>query len=119
MIVHEDLPYVKHILDALYDIEDSVEGKSKTAFKKNKDVCDACIRRLEVIGEASKNISEQLKKRYPEVVWKHVTGTRNVMIHAYFRVDLDIVWEIIQKDLPFLKEQMLQIKKDLENKNRS
>ncbi|MDP3727875.1 MAG: DUF86 domain-containing protein [bacterium] len=54
MTVHEDLPYVKHILDAIADIKDSVEKMSKGKFKKNKDVRDACIRRLEVIGEASK-----------------------------------------------------------------
>ncbi len=116
MTTHDDLPYVKHILDAIFDIKDSVEFLSKVEFKKNKDVRDACIRRLEVIGEASKNISEKLKAKYPEVVWKRVTGTRDIMIHAYFRVDLDIVWEIIQNDLPLLEKQMSQIKKDLARK---
>ena len=114
MSVHQDLPYVKHILDAITDIQDSVEGMSKTEFKKNKDVRDACIRRLEVIGEASKNISEEMKKNFPEVLWKRIIGTRDIMIHAYFRVDLDIVWDIIKKDLPLLEEQFHKIRKDLE-----
>jgi len=103
---HEDLPYLKHIWDAVSDIEDSIDGLSKEEFKKNKDVKDAAIRRLEIIGEAVKNISSELKGRHPEIEWPKIAGARDIMIHAYFMVDLDIVWDIARKDLPDLKKKI-------------
>lgn len=114
MSSHENLPYIMHILDSISDIDDSICDMSKKEFKESKDVKDAVVRRLEVIGEAAKNISKDLKEDYPEIEWKKIAGTRDVMIHAYFSVDLDIVWEIITKDLPILKKQILKIKQDLE-----
>lgn len=116
MSTHEDLPYLKHVLDAINDIENSIQGLSKAEFQKNKDVKDASIRRLEVIGEAVKNISDHLKRKYPEVAWKKVAGARDIMIHAYFRVDLDIVWDILKRELPKLKQQIIKIRDD-EDKN--
>ena len=68
MTRHENIPYLKHILDAVDDIEDSVKNLSKKEFEKAKDARDASIRRIEVIGEAVKNISKELKECYPEVV---------------------------------------------------
>jgi len=114
MSSHENLPYIKHILDSISDIDDSISDLSKKEFKESKDVRDAVVRRLEVIGEAAKNISKDLKEAHPEIEWKKIAGTRDVMIHAYFSVDLDIVWEIIKQDLPVLKKQILKIKKELE-----
>jgi len=110
---HENLPYLKHIIDAINDTEESVKNLSKTDFKNSKDIKDAAVRRIEIIGEAAKNISDELKKIYPEIEWKKIMGARDVMIHAYFNVDLDVVWDIIKKDLPILKKQILKIKDDL------
>lgn len=116
-MTHVNTPYLKHILDAITDIESSVDGLTKEEFKGNKDKKDAAIRRIEVIGEAVKNTSQDLKKKHPEVEWKKIAGSRDVMIHSYFNVDLDIVWEIIRKDLPALKKQIKQIlDKSSENK---
>ena len=111
---HDDLPYVKHILDSINDIEDSTRNLSKGEFKESKDIRDAVVRRLEVIGEAAKNISKNLKEAHPEIAWRKIAGTRDVMIHAYFNVDLDIVWEIVKKDMPILKNQIFKIQKELE-----
>ena len=61
----------------------------------------------------TKNISESLKNKYKKVEWKEITGTRDKMIHHYFGVDLNIIWEIIKKDLPILEKQIKRIKKDL------
>lgn len=115
MTFHEDLPYLKHILDAIRDIERSIENLSKQKFDKNKDVKDATIRRIEIIGEAVKNISPELKKKYPEIEWKRIAGARDVMIHAYFNVDFDVVWDIINQDIPVLKTNLTRILK-LEDK---
>ena len=114
MTIHNNLVYLKHILDAIDDIQASISSMSKVNFQKNKDVRDAIVRRLEIIGEAAKNVSGDLKKKYPTIEWKKVAGTRDIMIHAYFRVDFDIVWNIMKNDLPTLKENILKIKEELE-----
>ena len=108
-----DVTYIKHILDAINDIESSIKGLSKEKFQKSKDIRDACVRRLEIIGEAVKNISQETKAKYPLIEWKKIAGTRDMIIHSYFNVDLDIVWDIIKKDLPDLKTKILKIKEDL------
>jgi uncharacterized protein with HEPN domain len=103
---HEDIPYIKHILDAINDIEFSIKNISKEEFKKSKDTKDATIRRIEIIGEAIKNISKRIRNKYSDIEWKKIAGTRDIMIHAYFNVDLDIIWNIIKKDLPDLKKKI-------------
>lgn len=107
-----NIPYFKHVLDAIADTESSLKGLSKKKFKENKDVKDATIRRIEIIGEAVKNISSDLKNKHPEVEWKKIASSRDRMIHAYFSVDLDIVWNIARKGMPKLKEQIQRILKE-------
>lgn len=114
MTEHEDLPYIKHILDAIKDIHASISGLTKSQFVKRKDVKEANIRRIEIIGEAVKNISGILKAKHPEIEWAKIAGTRDKMVHHYFGVDLDVVWEILKRDIPDLKQKMLKIEEDLE-----
>ena len=115
MTKHEDLPYINHILDAIKNVEESLKGLTKNQFVKNKDVKEANIRRIEIIGEAVKNISQGFKDKHREIEWIKITGTRDKMIHHYFGVNLDIIWEIIKKDLPELKEKISKIRQELEN----
>ncbi|PIN78065.1 hypothetical protein COV15_00180 [Candidatus Woesearchaeota archaeon CG10_big_fil_rev_8_21_14_0_10_34_12] len=111
---HNDLTYINHITDAIKDIEYSTKNLSKEGFKDSKDIKDACIRRLEIIGEAIKKISQETKNKYLRIKWKQIAGTRDRIIHAYFNVNLDIVWDIIKINIPVLKIEILGIKKDLE-----
>lgn len=111
---YNDIAYLQHILDSISDIENSVKNLSKEEFQGSKDIRDACIRRLEIIGEAVKNISEETKIKYPEIEWRKIAGTRDLVIHSYFNVNLDVVWDIIKKDLSVLKKQIQKIKIELE-----
>lgn len=113
MSEHKDLPYIKHIRDSINDIQESLKNSSKKKFKENKDVKDATVRRLEIIGEAVKNISRELKVKHPKIEWSRISGTRDIMIHAYFNVDLNIVWDIVKKDIPKLKKDIQKILKEM------
>jgi len=112
-MTHKDLAYIQHILEAINDIEDSIREFSFEEFKKSKDSKDACIRRLEIIGEAVKNISFETKSKYSQIEWKQIAGTGDRIIHVYFDVDLNIVWNILIKDLPNLKKDILRIEREL------
>ena len=109
MTEHFDLPYLSHILDAITDIEKSTKSMSKEQFTSNKDAKDANVRRLEIIGEAVKKLSPAFREKYKEVQWTKIAGTRDVIIHKYFDVDYNIVWNIIKNDLPPLKEKLQKI----------
>lgn len=109
----EDLPFIEHILDSINAIELFSKGLKKEDLTSNRLKQSAIVREIEVIGEAVKNISENLKNKHREVSWKEIAGTRDKMIHHYFGVDLNIVWEIIRKDIPELKEKIFKIKKEL------
>jgi uncharacterized protein with HEPN domain len=104
-----DRPYLQHIYDSISDIEGFVKGVSKQQFFENKEKQYAVMRALEIIGEATKNISRQLRAAYPEIPWKTMAGMRDKLIHEYFGVKLERLWEVIQKDLPRLKEQISKI----------
>ena len=117
MTKHFDLPYVNHILDAITNIEYFIEGVSRNYFIENEEKQSAVIRQIEIIGEAVKNLSNELRNKYPEIQWNKITGMRDKIIHKYFEVDLNIVWEVIKKDLPVLKQKILKIKEDLDKEN--
>ncbi len=113
----ENIVFIKHILDSINAIEDFSKGMSRKELSSNRMKQSAIVREIEVIGEAVKNISDNLKENYSSVPWKEIVGTRDKMIHHYFGVDLDIIWNIVKKDLPKLKLSMEKIERELENKN--
>jgi uncharacterized protein with HEPN domain len=98
--------FIKHIVDSIEKIEDFTYNKTREDFLDDVQVQDATIRRIEIIGEASKNISEEFKRGYSDVPWSEMARTRDKLIHGYFGVDLELTWDIIQYDLPELKEKM-------------
>lgn len=112
--------FIEDILENIDLIENSAKKLSKSKFESNKDVIDATVRRLEIIGEAVKNIPDSFREKYQEVPWSKIAGFRDVLTHGYFKVDLDLVWKIMQEDLIDLKEKISKIKRDLEeDKNKT
>ncbi|MBI2147165.1 DUF86 domain-containing protein [Candidatus Woesearchaeota archaeon] len=106
--------FINHILDNIGKVEEFSKNLSKEMLSKNELREYAILRAIELIGEAVKNIPETIKNKNPSVSWKDIIGTRDLLIHHYFGVDMNIVWNIIKKDLPMLKQQVLNIKKELE-----
>lgn len=107
------LIYLDHILESISYIQEYTKGVSKNKFLRSVSHQDQVVRRLEIIGEAVKNVPSEIRVKYRDVPWKKIAGMRDVLIHDYFEVELDLTWQVIKKDLIVLKEQVEKIKKDL------
>jgi len=83
-------------------------------INSSRQVQDAIVRRLEIIGEAVKSIDEYFRNKYPDIPWKKIAGMRDVVAHEYFGVKLERVWEVVKSDVPDLKKKILKIRKDLQ-----
>ena len=94
----------KHILDCINNIEKYTRSVTKEEFFSNFMIQDAVVRNLEIIGEASKNIPVDVKKRFPTIPWRDINAMRNKLVHEYFRVDAETVWNVVQIDLEELRK---------------
>lgn len=94
--------FLTDIKDSAYKILEYTEKKSYKDFRKNQMLMDAVVRNLEVIGEAVKNISEKVKRKYPQVEWRKIANLRNILIHEYFGIDEVILWDIVKNKIPDL-----------------
>ncbi len=94
--------FVADIRDCAKKILEYIKGRSFREFEGNQMIIDAVIRNLEVIGEATKNIPAQVKVRYPKIQWKKIAGLRDMVIHQYFGIDNEILWDIVQRKIPEL-----------------
>jgi uncharacterized protein with HEPN domain len=106
----DDKFYIKHILESVSNIEQFSKELTKTSFEKDRLRQSAIIREFEIIGEASKNISPDTKRKYEKIPWNEIAGFRDKLIHHYFGVNLKRVWNIVKVDLPNLKKEMGKIK---------
>lgn len=107
-----DTEYLIDILEAAKLAVGYVAGKSREAFLKDTQCQDAVIRRLEIIGEAARRVSEGTRRNHPELPWHSMVGMRNVMIHEYDDVDLVVVWDTVRDDLPGIVstlERLMQV----------
>lgn len=98
--------YLRHILDAIEQIYEYVDGVDRAAFDADRMLQDAVVRQLEIIGEASRQLTDAFRERHDGVPWRAIIGMRNRIVHDYLNIDLDIVWEVVQRDLPDLKRQV-------------
>jgi uncharacterized protein with HEPN domain len=110
--------FINHAKEAIKDIEDFSKGISKDDFLKDKKTQSATIRQIEIIGEAIKNLPDEFKEKYPEIRWRGIAGMRDKIIHHYFGIDVIKIWEVIEKDIPKLKEQINEILEELESNNK-
>lgn len=107
-----DLVYLRHIQDAISKIESYVSA-GRDVFMTTSHWQDAVVRQLEIIGEATKRISDELRSKHTDIPWRRIAGMRDVLIHDYMGVDLSAVWEVTQHDLPQLKQKIEAILKKL------
>jgi uncharacterized protein with HEPN domain len=101
--------YVDDILDAIQKIELYTKSLNFSDFSKDNKTVDAVIRNFEIIGEATKRVSEAIKSKYPSVPWRMMAGTRDKLIHEYFGVNLDVLWKAVKEDIPALKPLVVDL----------
>jgi uncharacterized protein with HEPN domain len=108
---HRAIPLlVEDIWEAIEKIERYVSGLNHDTFVNDDKTVDSVVRNLEIIGEAANRLSESFKTQHPEIEWRKIIGLRHRIVHDYFNIDVEIVWEIIQKDLPTFKSQLSVIR---------
>jgi uncharacterized protein with HEPN domain len=105
----DDGVYLDHIIAAIAKIESFTKGISQKDFSQSVLIQDAVIRNFEIIGEATKQLSVEFTQNHPKIPWQNMAGMRDKLIHDYIDVDLDVVWETIISDLPFLKNLISNI----------
>ena len=105
--------YLKDILTSAKYILEFVQGYDLDRFDRDEKTISAVIRKFEIIGEATKQVPEEIKKNYPDIPWKTMAGMRDVLIHGYFTVDTSIVWSTIHSNIPKVIAQVEQILTDL------
>lgn len=106
--------YLKDILAAMVAIEEFIGEIGFETFSADDKTASAVIRKLEIIGEATKNVPEEIRQNYPQVPWTQMAGMRDRLIHAYFGVDYSLVWETVKSQIPLLQPVIAQILKELE-----
>ena len=104
--------YFEHILEELDFIQSQSKSLSKDAFLEDQVLKRAVVRSIEIIGEAIKKISPEVKNKYVKVEWRKIAGARDHLIHGYFMIDYDIVWDIMINKVPELSEQIQEILKN-------
>lgn len=105
----DPIVFIGHIIESIELIEEYAENLNTDKFKKNTAIQDAIIRRLEIIGEAVKNIPSQFRTKHPEIPWKEMTGMRDVLIHKYFNIDLSLTWSVVKRELPPIKVKLQKL----------
>ena len=102
MTAIDDLTRFRHMRDAAQEILEFSTGSSRESLTFNRMLQLAIVKDLEIIGEAANNVSVESQNKYSDIPWRAMVGMRNRLVHAYFGIDLDVVWQTIQTELPSL-----------------
>jgi uncharacterized protein with HEPN domain len=103
---HTDLPYLRHMLDAVERLQKYLKGVNRDKFELDEVLQDAVIRQLEILGEAASRVTPGFRSSVPEIPWSKVIGTRNRLIHGYLSVDLGVVWQTATHHVPRLRSDL-------------
>ena len=101
--------YLQDIWESILAIEEYTRKLVESEFYSNRQIQDAVVRRLEIIGEAVKNIDDDIRTKYPQIPWKKIAGMRDIIAHEYFGIKIDRMWDVVRKDLPNLKDKIKMI----------
>jgi len=113
MSKRRDIDFLRDILNACENILEYISNMGFEEFREDSKTQDAVIWNIEIIGESVKNISDRIKHKYSEIPWKYIARTRDKIIHHYFGIDIDIIWNIAAKDIPKLKKNIERIIEDI------
>jgi len=106
--------FLKDIVTACEDIQDFIKGMQFSEFLHDKKTTSAVVRQFEIIGEAAKHFPEKRRETYPDIPWKDIAGMRDRLIHAYFGIDYQLVWDTIETKVPALKASIEQILREMD-----
>jgi uncharacterized protein with HEPN domain len=106
--------YIKDVIEYMERAEDHIKSLGVEQFLGDNKTCDAVVRCIEVIGEATKNVSPEIREKYPSIPWRDMAGMRDKIIHSYFIVDFEEVWLVVKEEIPKLKPLIKKVLEDIE-----
>ncbi|WP_436485823.1 HepT-like ribonuclease domain-containing protein [Chitinophaga sp. ARDCPP14] len=105
---------LQHIAEAIKEIESYTAGKTLSDFFENSMMRFASVKQIEIIGEAANLLTQELRDLYADVAWRQIIGLRHILVHEYFGIDAEVIWQIVESDIPVLKDRIEHILNNLE-----
>lgn len=115
MSTKDNSVYIDHMLECIQRINEYVVSKEQ--FYNTCIVQDAVVRNLQVMAESSQRLAEEIKQHYSDIPWKQISGFRNILVHDYLGVDLDVIWSVVEQELPGLEKVLAKIQKSEKEKS--
>jgi uncharacterized protein with HEPN domain len=115
----DSIVFLDHIIESIDLVGSYLKGHNLESFRKSIQLQDCCIRRLEIIGEAVKNLPDEVKAKNSKLPWRKIAGMRDLLIHKYFGVDIELTWRVLTKELPILRSNVVKLRKLLASAKKS